>query len=91
MRHALALSLALAAAFGLATPSDAAHQAGHRGCVMAGGEATMVTEDLAKFMAGAALKNSIAAHGWTAAGPVRMKCDAPNGLPHCMARRKACS
>ena len=31
-------------------------------CVMAGGEATMVTEDLAKFMAGAALKNSMAAH-----------------------------
>jgi len=61
------------------------------GCVMAGGEATMITEDLAKFMAEAALKNSIAAHGWKAAGPVAMKCDAPNGLPHCMARRKACS
>jgi len=61
------------------------------GCVMAGGEATMITEDLAKFMAEAALKNSIAAHGWKAAGPVAMKCDAANGLPHCMARRKACS
>lgn len=59
-------------------------------CVLAGGEATMVTEDLAKFMAEAALKNSIAAHGWTAAGAVSMKCDSPNGLPHCLARRKAC-
>jgi hypothetical protein len=59
-------------------------------CVMAGGEATMVTEDLAKFMAEAALKNSIAAHNWKAAGPITMKCDAPNGLPHCKATRKAC-
>lgn len=59
-------------------------------CVQAGGEATMITEDLAKFMAEAALKNAIAAHGWKASGPIKMKCDAPNGLPHCKATRKAC-
>lgn len=59
-------------------------------CVMAGGEATMVTQDLAKFMAEAALKNSIAAHNWKAAGPINMKCDAPSGLAHCKATRKAC-
>lgn len=64
-------------------------QAGGK-CVMAGGEATMVTQDLAKFMAEAALKNSIAAHSWKAAGPISMKCDAPYGMSHCMARRKAC-
>ena len=60
-------------------------------CVMAGGEATMVTEDAAKFMAEAALKNSIAAHSWTASGKVAMKCDTANALPHCVAKRKACA
>jgi hypothetical protein len=68
-------------------------QAGHKGgkCVKAGGEATMVTEDLAKYMAGAALKNSIAAHGWTAMGAATTKCDtAATGLPHCVAHQKAC-
>lgn len=59
-------------------------------CVMAGGEATMVTEDLAKFMSEAALKNSIAAHNWKASGAITTKCDSPNGLPHCMSKRKAC-
>lgn len=60
-------------------------------CVTAGGEATMVTEDLAKFMAEAALKNSIAAHNWKAAGSVTLKCDTANALPHCVAKRKACA
>lgn len=59
-------------------------------CVIAGGEATMVTEDLAKFMAGAALKNSMAAHNWKPQGAVKMKCDTANGLPHCVAKQKAC-
>ena len=59
-------------------------------CVMAGGEATMVTEDLAKFMAGAALKNAMAAHNWTPHGAVKVTCDAASGLPHCLARQKAC-
>ena len=60
-------------------------------CVMAGGEATMVTEGAAKFMAEAALKNSIAAHNWTASGAITMKCDTANALPHCVAKRKACA
>ncbi len=77
-------------AIGLTLLACSAGMAQARGCVMAGGEATMVTEDLAKFMAEAALKNSIAAHGWKAAGPIRMKCDSASGLPHCLARRKAC-
>ncbi len=49
----------------------------------------MVTEDLAKFMAGAALKNSIAAHGWTPRGPVLMTCDTNAVLPHGVAQQKA--
>jgi putative hemolysin len=61
------------------------------GCVQAGGEATMVTQDLAKFMANAALNNSIKANGWTAQGSVKMTCDTNMGLPHCVAKQKACS
>ena len=72
----------------LATSASANHKGGK--CVMAGGEATMVTEDLAKFMAGAALKNAMAAHGWTPHGGVKMKCDTANALPHCLARQQAC-
>lgn len=90
MKKAILATAAVAAGVLGMTSAQAAHKAGHHGCVMAGGEATMVTVDLAKFMAEAALKNSIAAHGWTAKGPLKMKCDAPNGLPHCMARRRAC-
>jgi len=71
-------------AAGMTTPAMAGK------CVMAGGEATMVTEDLAKFMAGAALKNSMAAHNWKPQGAVKMTCDTANGLPHCVAKQKAC-
>jgi hypothetical protein len=60
-------------------------------CVMAGGESVMATQDLAKFMAGAALKNSMAAHGWKPHGAVKVMCDTSAiGLPHCLARQKAC-
>jgi len=59
-------------------------------CVLAGGEATMVTADLAKFMAGAALKNSINGMGAKAAGPVKMDCkDAPLST-YCKATQRAC-
>jgi hypothetical protein len=60
-------------------------------CVMAGGESVMATEDLARFMANAALKNSMAAHNWKPHGVVKTKCDTSSiGLPHCLARQKAC-
>jgi hypothetical protein len=59
-------------------------------CVRAGGQATMITEDLAKFMAGAALKNSIAGMGAKPVGPVVMKCETGAGLPTCIAKQKAC-
>ena len=60
-------------------------------CVKAGGAANMVTEDLAKYMANAALKNSIAGHNWKAEGPVTMKCEpAAVGLTFCKATQKAC-
>jgi hypothetical protein len=58
-------------------------------CVMAGGEATMVTEDLARFMAGAALKNSIAGMGAKPTGAIVTKCSA-TGLTYCISKQRAC-
>lgn len=59
-------------------------------CYHAGGSATMITKSLAEFMAEAALKNSIAAHGWTAAGPIKMVCKDDMMTTSCTARRLAC-
>lgn len=58
-------------------------------CVLAGGEATMLTEDLAKFMANAALNNQIKANNWKPSGSVKMTCKATVGT-HCVARQRAC-
>lgn len=59
-------------------------------CVKAGGEATMLTEDLAKFMAGAALKNQMKANGWKPSGKVSMKCTTAALGTHCVAHQRAC-
>lgn len=86
MKNVVATGLiAFAAALGMASGSANA------GCVRAGGEAVMVSRDLAKFMANSALKHSIENHGWTAHGLVKVKCEtSPVGLQHCVARQKAC-
>lgn len=60
------------------------------GCRRAGGVATMVTKDLAVFMANAALKNSIADHGERPAGAVQLKCTDDTLTTTCTARRMAC-
>jgi hypothetical protein len=79
----LSLAVALAAA---ATWSTA-----EAGCRRAGGVATMVTKDLAIFMANAALKNSIADHGEERpSGPVQLKCTDDTLTTTCTARRQAC-
>jgi hypothetical protein len=80
----IGLSLALAIA-GAATWSSA-----EAGCRRAGGVATMVTYDLAVFMANAALKNSIADHGERPSGPVQLKCTDDTLTTTCTARRQAC-
>lgn len=59
-------------------------------CVKAGGEATMITEDLAKFMANAALNNQISANSWKPAGQVAMTCSPSAFGVHCIARQRAC-
>ncbi len=78
------LSLALAFTAALAvSPAEA-------GCRRAGGVATMVTYDLAVFMANAALKNSIADHNERPSGPVQLKCTDDTLTTTCTARRMAC-
>jgi hypothetical protein len=62
-----------------------------KSCRQAGGLSQMPTKALAEFMAEAALKNAIAAHGWTAAGPISMKCKDDTFTTTCTARRLACN
>ena len=73
-----------------AAVTTAAHAATKKSCVLAGGEATMITPDMARFMANAALNNSIKGMSATAAGPVKMDCKDPAPLTYCIARQRAC-
>jgi len=84
--HAVTIGLAVAAAVtaGSSVPALA------KSCVLAGGEATMATSDLAKFMANAALKNSIEGKGMKPAGKIKMTCKDPSPLTYCLAQQKAC-
>ena len=83
--HRIVLATAAAFVVGgvMSAPADAK-------CVRAGGQATMITADLSKFMAEAALKNSIAGMGAKPVGPIVMKCTGGEVLPTCVAKQKAC-
>lgn len=86
IRYASILAAAALAGSYLASVSVEAKSS----CVRAGGEATMITEDLAKFMANAALKNSISGMGAKAAGPVSVSCAGNMGMTSCKAFQRAC-
>lgn len=79
-----------AAATGTLLAFGATAQAQGAKCVMAGGEATMVTRDLAEFMAKAALKNSISGMGAKPSGDIKLKCSDSGVLQYCKAEQKAC-
>ena len=66
-------------------------QAAEAGCKPVVGSADMVTTDLAKFMANAALKNAIAAKGLTPSGTITLKCREDAVTTYCKASRPACS
>lgn len=83
------LSLAAIAMAAASTAGHAARQ-GQTQCVLAGGEAVMITRGLAEFMAQAALKNSIKGMQAQPAGPIKLTCDAPAPLTHCEAKQRAC-
>jgi succinate-acetate transporter protein len=59
-------------------------------CVLAGGEATMLTKDLAVFMATAALNNSMKDKGLKPQGAPKVTCKDPAPLTYCVAQQKAC-
>lgn len=59
-------------------------------CVMAGGSATGLTQDIAKTMATNALNQSISTYGGKASGKVAMKCDANVLMSTCTAKQRAC-
>lgn len=84
-RFALVASLACGIAVALSTASEAKGK-----CVLAGGQATMVTAELAKFMAEAALKNSISGMGAKAVGKPAVTCKYDLVLSSCTARQRAC-
>jgi hypothetical protein len=78
---------ALAAFAASIAPSYAAPS---KSCVLAGGEATMVTRDLAEFMAKAALNNSMKAKDLKPSGAVKLNCKDPAPLTYCLAEQRAC-
>jgi hypothetical protein len=87
MKHLAAATAILGLGVGLvAMPSDASAKS----CVLAGGEATMITADLARFMAGAALKNSMKDKGLTPVGNPKITCKDPSPLTYCLAQQRAC-
>ena len=86
LRYALILAAAALAGSYLVPVSAEAKSS----CVRAGGEATMVTQDLAKFMANAALKNSISGMGAKPAGQITMNCSGTVGMTSCKAFQRAC-
>ncbi len=80
----VALGAALVAGSALAPAAQAAK------CVMAGGSATGLTQDIAKDLATMALNQSIASHGGKASGKVAMKCDANMLMSTCTAKQRVC-
>jgi hypothetical protein len=65
-------------------------QSAEAGCRTVVGSADMITTDLAKFMANAALKNAIEAKGLKPSGEVALTCREDTFTTYCKAARKAC-
>ena len=73
-----------------ALPSAATAAAKPMSCVRAGGTATSPTEGIARFMANAALENSIKGQGRKQIGAATVKCDGQIIGASCTATAKAC-
>jgi hypothetical protein len=66
-------------------------QSAEAGCRTVVGSADMVTTDLAKFMANAALKNAIAAKDLKPSGEIKLTCREDTFTTYCKASRPACN
>lgn len=82
--RSLRIGVAVAAALALSGSADAA-------CRTVVGSADMVTRDLAKFMANAALKNAIEAKGLKPSGEITLTCRDDTFTTYCKASRPACN
>ena len=80
----VALGAALIAGLALVPTAQAAK------CVLAGGTATGLTQDIAKELATMALNQSIGNYGGKASGKIAMKCDANALMSSCTAKQRAC-
>jgi hypothetical protein len=80
------LRICLPAAAALAVSATA-----EAGCRTVVGSADMVTRDLAKFMAIAALKNAIEAKGLKPSGEISPACRDDTFTTYCKATRHTCS
>jgi hypothetical protein len=75
----------------LVVAAAAASPAAAKGkCVRAGGEGSNVLPDVAKFMAQAALKNSIAAAGLKPSGKIKQTCKTDVVMTTCVVKQRAC-
>ena len=92
MSRIVSMTAAGIAVIGLALLGGAAQAQDKKAgkCVLAGGEATMITGDLARFMANAALNNSIKGMNATASGAVKMDCKDAFASVYCKATQRAC-
>jgi len=80
----VALGAALVAAAAFAPAAQVAK------CVMAGGSATGLTQDIAKSLATMALNQSISNYGGKPSGKVAVSCDSNVILATCTAKQRVC-
>ncbi len=59
-------------------------------CVLAGGQGTGITPEIAKNLAGIALNTSITGMGAKAKGKVSTKCETVLVISNCTSRQRAC-
>lgn len=81
---AVAAAVAIGSAIALSGPVEA------KSCVLAGGEGTGVTTDIATFMANAALKQSIEKMGAKASGKAKVSCKTEMLITTCKSQQRAC-
>ena len=87
MRRIATLAIAASTLACIATHAQAQEQKSK--CVMAGGEATMITGDLARFMANAAMNNSIKGMNAKGAGAVKVTCKDGLASVTCLSQQRA--
>ena len=88
MRRIASLAIAASALALIAAQAQAQEQKSK--CVMAGGEATMITGDLARFMANAAMNNSIKGMNAKGTGAVKVTCKDGLASVTCLSQQRAC-